>query len=233
MRDRDTIDSELRRLAAARRGGELSSRQIDALLDERLGHPPEVEWSPPAGGTVGRKGVRRRFGLLAALPLSLIAAAAVLVVIVVHRPHPVTEPVTDPPSSAQPSPPPPSAQPAPAAAPPLAIVDRAFIDTLKHEGVPVPDREYALSHAHAVCDFLANQPDFPGAIRFVQQSSIWDADQSTQFAAGAVASYCPQHDHARSAEMQQTLEKVLSDLQAIQGDLAGIRDHLPAIPGQP
>ena len=43
MRDRETIDSELRLLAAVRRsirehGGEPSSRQVDELLDERLAH---------------------------------------------------------------------------------------------------------------------------------------------------------------------------------------------------
>jgi hypothetical protein len=42
MRDCDTIDDELRLLAAVRwsireQGGEPSSRQIDELLDERLG----------------------------------------------------------------------------------------------------------------------------------------------------------------------------------------------------
>ncbi len=40
MRDLDTVDSELRLLAAVRRsirehGGEPSSRRVDALLDER------------------------------------------------------------------------------------------------------------------------------------------------------------------------------------------------------
>ena len=44
MRDRDTIDAELRLLAAVRRsireqGGEPSSRQVDELLDERNGEP--------------------------------------------------------------------------------------------------------------------------------------------------------------------------------------------------
>jgi hypothetical protein len=44
MRDLDTIDSELRLLAAVRwsireHGGEPSSRQVDELLDERLAHP--------------------------------------------------------------------------------------------------------------------------------------------------------------------------------------------------
>ena len=43
MRDIETIDSELRLIAAVRRsnrehGGEPSSRQVDELLDERLGH---------------------------------------------------------------------------------------------------------------------------------------------------------------------------------------------------
>jgi hypothetical protein len=43
MRDLDTIDSELRLLAAVgwsirEHGGEPSSRQLDELLDERLAH---------------------------------------------------------------------------------------------------------------------------------------------------------------------------------------------------
>jgi hypothetical protein len=43
MRDLDTIDSELRLLAAVRwsireHGGEPSSRQVDELLDERIAH---------------------------------------------------------------------------------------------------------------------------------------------------------------------------------------------------
>jgi hypothetical protein len=43
MRDRETIDSELRLLAAVRpsireHGGEPSSRQVDELLDERVSY---------------------------------------------------------------------------------------------------------------------------------------------------------------------------------------------------
>src|ERR1700747_3106748 len=114
MRDRETIDSELRRLAAVRRsirehGGQLSTRQIDELLDERLGHPPEASATKASDAEVvtaawsriaksddstpsGHKGVLRRFGRLAALPLSLVAAAAVLVVLfAVHKPHPAAE----------------------------------------------------------------------------------------------------------------------------------------------
>ena len=259
MRDRETIDSELRRLAALRRsmsepGGEPSSRRIDELLDERLGH--RAEPSEPAAVDayktgVGvdtwsrrekanaipryrRKGGLRRFGLLAALPLSLVAVAAALVVMfAVRDPHPAAQPAEVPPSSAAPNPDAPK-PPAPPVnhAPLLPIVDRAFIDTLKQEGVPVPSPDYVMAQGHAVCDFLAHQPNFTDAVGFVQRSSIWDANQSADFAAGAIVSYCPQYEIAGADETQHAFQNALSDLQAIQGDLQGIRDDLPAIPGQ-
>jgi Protein of unknown function (DUF732) len=268
MRDRETIDSELRLLAAARRsirehGGELSSRQIDELLDERLGHRAEASateagearqtdvvahtWSQRSKTDrrtpYGRKGVLRRFGLLAALPLSLVAVATVLVVMfAVRNPHPAAQPTVVPPSGVGPNPtqptvvPPSGVRPNPAApkahVPPVEIVDRAFIDVLKQEGVPIPSQEYVLSHGHAVCDFLAHQPNFAEAVRFVQQSSVWDANQSTDVATGAIVSYCPQYEIASPDQMQQTFQNALSDMQAIQRDLQGIRDGLPDIPGQ-
>jgi hypothetical protein len=260
MRDRETIDSELRLIALGRRsireqGGEPSCQQVDELLDERLAHsarasePEAVEgcetevvadtWSrcdktdtiTPYRG----KGVLRRLGILAALPLSLIALAAVFVVMfAVHKPQPAAQPaVVPPPSSARPNPATPKAQD-----PPLDIADTVFIDVLKKEGVPVPSHEYVTTHGHAVCDFLTHQPNFAEAVRFVQRSSIWDANQSTDFAAGAIVSYCPQNEPASPDEMQPGFQNALSDLQAvqrdlqgIQGDLQGIRDHLP-IPGQ-
>jgi hypothetical protein len=259
MRDRDTIDAELRRLAALRRsireqGGELSSRQVDELLDERLGHLPEVSatdalgtwekelaadaWARRDKRRGRRKGVLRRFGLLTAVPVSLVAIATVLVVMfALHKPHPTAEPTEVPPSSARPNPPPPtSARPNPAApktqTPPTDIVDRAFIDALKHEGVPVPSHEYVTIHGHAVCDFLAHS-NFTEAVGFVQRSSIWDANQSAEFTAGAVVSYCPQYLPAGPDETQLPSQNALSDLQAIEGDLQGIRDRLKTIPGQP
>jgi hypothetical protein len=267
MRDRETIDSELLRIALARRsirqqGGQPSSRQVDELLDERLGHRTEASETDAVEACVTevvadtrsqrdetgaimpypRKGVLRRFGPLAALPLSLLAVATVLVAMfAVHKPDPAAQPTEVPPSAAQPSPTPPEAHPPPAThAPPLDIVDRAFIDGLKQVGVPVPSHEYAMIHGHAVCDFLAHQPDVAEAVRFVQQSSIWDANQSADFAAGAIVSYCPQYESASPAEMQQTFQNALSDLQAIQGDLQGIQGNLQGIqgdlkgiPGQP
>ncbi|MGH3543190.1 MAG: DUF732 domain-containing protein, partial [Mycobacterium sp.] len=65
------------------------------------------------------------------------------------------------------------------------------------------------------------------------------ADQSADFTAGAIISYCPQYETASSDEMQQPFQDALSDMQTIQGrlqgiqdDLQGIRDDLQAIPGQ-
>jgi hypothetical protein len=266
MRDRETIDSELRLLAAKRRlirdqGGQPSCRQADELLDERLAHRAEASATEAVEACETeviadtrsrcdetdaimpyvRKGVLRRFGPFAALPLSLVAVAAVLVVIFAdHKPTPAAQP----PQPAQPAVIPPSgARPNPTApkvhAPSPDIVDKALIDALNQEGVPVPSHEYVTIQGHAVCDFLAHQPNFAEAIRFVQRSSIWDANQSAEFATGAVVSYCPQYEPASPDEMQQALQNALSgvqgiqgDLQGIQGDLHGIRDDLQAIPGR-
>jgi Protein of unknown function (DUF732) len=261
MRDRETIDSELRRIANERRsirerGGQPSCRQADELLDERLGHRAEASkrrrfkrvrsrlsptpgrsaTKPTASRLTGGKGALRRFGPLAALPLSLVAVAAVLVVMfTVHKPHPAAQPTIVPPPGPRPNPAAPKAP-----APPLAIVDGAFIDALRQVGVPVPSHEYVISNGHAVCDFLAHQPSFAEAVRFVQRSSIWDANQSADFAAGAIVSYCPQYERTSSDEMQQAFQNAVPDLQTIegrlqgiQGDLQGIGDDLQAIPGQP
>jgi hypothetical protein len=258
MRDRETIDAELRLIALARQsmreqGGQLSYRQVDELLDERLGHRTEASeteavatcetqvvadiWSQRDKtddvSTRRRKGSLLRFGPLAALPLSLLAVAtAVVVMSGVHKPQPAQPAADPPPSSARPT------QAAPEAhAPPVDIVDRAFIDALKQDGVPVPSHEYVTTHGHAVCDFLTQQPNFAEAVRFVQQSSIWDANQSANFTAGAVVSYCPQYEPTSPDETQPGFQNALSDLQRIQGelqriqgDLQGIRGDLPAIP---
>jgi len=275
MRDRETIDSELRLIADLRRsireqGGQPSCPQADELLDERLRYGAEASkprrfkrvrsrlsptpgrsaTKPTASRLTGGKGVLRRFSPLAALPLSLVAVAAVLVVMfAVHKPHPAAQPTIVPPQGARV--PPPGARPNPAApktqAPPPAIVDGAFIDALRQVGVPVPSHEYVITNGHAVCDFLAHQPNFAEAVSFVQRSSIWDANQSADFAAGAIVSYCPQYEPTMADEMKRAFQDALPDLQAIQGglqgiqgglqgiqgDLQGIQGDLPAIPGQP
>jgi hypothetical protein len=265
MRDREAIDQELRRIALGRQssgaqGGRPSIRDIDALLDERLGHPVEVveteavdeapvltETPSPRNGPDVRKRRRRRFVPLAALPLSLlaVAAAAVAVMFAAHKSDPAPPSAAPSPEAVPPpaSVPPPAAAPSPAApvvhAPPLEIVDRAFIGALKQDGVPVPSNEYVTTHGHAVCEFLANQPDFAQAVRVLQQSSVWDVNQSASVAAGAVVAYCPQYQPSGQEHLQTGFQSALSslqaierDLQGIQGNLQDIRDGLPPIPGQ-
>jgi hypothetical protein len=158
-----------------------------------------------------------------------------VVMFAVHNPPPAAQPTKVPPSDA----PRPNPTTSKAHAPPLDIVDTAFLDALKQEGVPVPSREYVMIHGHGVCDFLAHQPNVADAIGFVQRSSIWDAKQSADVVAGAVVSYCPQYETASPGEMQQSFQNALSDLQVIEGDLQGIegdlqgiRDDLHALPGQ-
>lgn len=266
MRDRETIDSELRRIALGRRsireqGGQPSSREADELLDELLAHSAggshtdsvkawETEFfagTRSRGNKTGttrrrRKGALHRLGLFAALPLSLVAAvvAAVVVMFAVHHQdssaqQTEAQPTETPPSAAPPKPVAPRAP-----APQIDIVDAAFIAALKHEGVPVPSQEYVMTQGHAVCDFLAHQPNFADAVGYVQRSSVWDADQSAAVTAGAIVSYCPQSQPSTPDQMQPAYQNALSDLQAIQGklqgiqgDLQGIQGDLQGIPGHP
>jgi len=270
MRDRETIDSELRRIALGRRsvreqGGQPTSREVDELLDELLAHSAGASPTTAAKGcetdvvtdtwplgnktrTTPRrpKGVLRRISPFTALPLSLIAVvAAVLVMLVVRHQDssaqpPEAQPTEAPPTATPPKPVAPKPVAPKAPAPQIGVVDAAFIATLKHEGVPVPSQEYVMTQGHAVCDFLAHQPNFADAVGFVQRSSIWDAAQSTDVTAGAIVSYCPQSQPTATDEMQPAYQNALSDLQAIQGnlqgiqgDLQGIQGILDGLPGQP
>ncbi len=258
MRDRETIDSELRRIALGReQGRQPSSREVDELLDELLAHSSGTPYpeSAKASDTVyvpdawlrsstktatkprRRKSAVHRFGLLAVLPLSLVAVvvAAVVVIVSLRQQYSSEQAAQVPPAEA-----PPAKPVAPTApAPPVNVVDMAFVATLKHEGIPVPSQEYVTSQGHAVCDFLAHQRNFADAVGFVQRSSIWDADQSANVTAGAIVSYCPESQPSAADELQPAYQNALSDLQAaqgklkdIQGDLGGLQGVLDGIAGR-
>ena len=249
MRDRETIDSELRRVAAElrsirERGGRPSSQQVDALLDERLGHPVDVlsdtavldEILAPFEETIERPRRRRRgrllrFALRAAVPLSALAIAAVLTVIfTLHRHHPPAEPTPTPVADEQPSPAAPSPVVPPAALPSRTdIADKAMVDALQHEGVPVPSRDYVSTQGHAVCDFLGREANFSDATQFVQRSTVWDAHQSADFITAAVVTYCPQFESANTDQMQHVFQKSVTSLQTVEGDLQGINHDLQGI----
>jgi len=242
------VAAELRSIRE--RGGRPSSRQLDALLDERLGHPADAlcdlaildEICLPADEADNRPPPRRRTLLLhlalrAAIPLSLITIAAVVAVMfALHHRHPTPQPTATPPSDVQAST---AAQAqAQAQAPfipptkplsPTDIAEKALIDTLQHEGLQVPSHDYVATQGHAVCDFLGRQPNVPDAAHFVQQSTIWDAGQSADFVTAAVITYCPQFESTASDQMQQTYQKSLTNLQAIEGDLQGINNNLQDI----
>lgn len=252
MRDRETIDSELRRVAAElrsirERGGRPSSRQLDALLDERLGHPADAlcdiaildEICLPADEAEDHPPRKRRsllrLALRAAVPLSLITIAAVVAVMfALHHRHPTPRPTATPPSDVQASP---AAQaqaqapfiPPPKPVSPTDIAEKALIDTLQHEGMPVPSHDYVTAQGHAVCDFLGRQPNVAEAAHFVQQSTIWDGSQSADFVTAAVITYCPQFESTASDQMQQIYQKSLTNLQTIDGDLQGINHDLQGI----
>jgi Protein of unknown function (DUF732) len=249
MRDRETIDSELRRVAAElrsirERGGRPSSQQVDALLDERLGHPVEVlsdtavldEILAPFEQTAKRPRRRRRGQLLrlamrAAVPFSVLAIACVMAVMLsLHRYHPPAEPAATPAAEEKPSPAARSPFIPPAPAPsPADIAEGAMVDALQREGLQVPSRDYVSTQGHAVCDFLGRQPDFGAATQFVQGSTIWDAHQSADFATAAVVTYCPQFESTTSDQMQQVFQKSATNLQTIEGDLQGINRYLQDI----
>jgi hypothetical protein len=255
MRDREKIDAELRLIASTRQSiseqeGQPSTQQVDELLDERLGHRTEAseiqapnayetDGIPPRGRYAltrhSGNALTRYSGPLAAVVLSLIAVGSVLVVMLpVQHPdstaRPVVAPVVVPPSRAHPNPAPPTPPTPPKPPAPLPnIADTAFVDALTREGVPVPSHEYVTTQGHAVCDFLAHQSDIGEAVRYVQQSSIWDANQSADVAAGAIVSYCPQFESASQDQVQQTNQKALSDMQAIERSLQGIGDGLHGI----
>jgi hypothetical protein len=181
--------------------------------------------------TYRRPGALRRFALRAVIPLSVVAIATVLLVMIaLHYRHPTSQPTVVPQSDAQPPPPaaPPPAPPVNRVTP-QDIADKALIDVLQHEGVPAPSHDYVTTQGHAVCDFLGRQPDLAEAAQFVQRSTIWDADQSAEFTSAAVVTYCPQFTTAGSDKMQQTLQTSQSTLQAIQGDLQGINNDLQNI----
>lgn len=262
MRDREKIDSELRLIALRRQaireqGGRPSSLEADALLDEILAHSAgssergafedwETEVLATASARDGKTGVLasrrrkvaalRRLALFAALPLSLVAAvAAVVVMFALHRQDSSAQPQETPPSAAPPAPVVPKAS-----APAVNVADSALVAALKQEGVPVPSQDYVTNQGHAVCEFLAHQPNFADAVGFVQRNSIWDANQSTAVTAGAIVAYCPQSRPAASNQISQADQNALSDLQSIernlqgiQGNLQDIQGGLDAIPGHP
>jgi hypothetical protein len=93
----------------------------------------------------------------------------------------------------------------------------------------MPNSDYASTQGRAVCEFLDKNPSVADANQFVQRTTIWDAQQSADFTAAAVVTYCPQFESTANEQMQQTYQKSVSNLQTIEGDLQGINHDLQGI----
>lgn len=118
--------------------------------------------------------------------------------------EPKAQPTTTVPVAAPPPPPtvtvsPPQTvtvtaeQPAP---PPLSATDQQFLTALRTYGLTYPDPDYAISHAHAVCDFMASDNVFSGSSptsNYIARTTIWpDNGTAAIYAYQSATAYCPQ-----------------------------------------
>lgn len=81
--------------------------------------------------------------------------------------------------------------------PPLSATDQQFLTALRTYGLTYPDPEYAISHAHATCDFMASHNVFSGSSptgNYIAGTTIWpDNGPAAIFAMQSATTYCPQH----------------------------------------
>jgi hypothetical protein len=112
---------------------------------------------------------------------------------------PVAAPPPPPPVTVTATPPPPPVTVTAAAPPPAALssTDQQFLTVLRNMGLSYPDPDYAISHAHATCDFMANHGVRSGnmlAADYVARTTIWTEahGQAGIFAINSAASYCPE-----------------------------------------
>jgi uncharacterized protein DUF732 len=96
----------------------------------------------------------------------------------------------------------------PAPAPPVTVTaqapapaqfsatDQLFLAALRGAGISIPTAdaaEYAIVHAHAVCDYMAKHPhDDAAAANYVAATTIWGRSAG-EFAQYSAVNYCPQY----------------------------------------
>jgi hypothetical protein len=115
------------------------------------------------------------------------------------KPAPSTTlPVAAPPATVTVTPPPTvtltAAAPTTSEAPVLSATDQQFLTVLRNQGVSYPTPEYAITHAQAVCDFMASHRGTAAdPTTFVQNTTVWTSGlPSVEFAEYARVNYCPQ-----------------------------------------
>ena len=118
---------------------------------------------------------------------------------------PVTSTMTAAPLPPPPPPPPvstPPATPAPttapsSAAPTLSHADQLFLTEIEDIGISYPSSDYAITHAHATCDFMINHHVYSGSSEtgnYVAATTVWGSNgPAAMFAMYAANNYCVQH----------------------------------------
>ena len=115
-------------------------------------------------------------------------------------PPPVATVTVTPAPAPAPAPNTPAPLPAPSMVPPsvappapLSARDQQFLSVLQNMGVGYPSPEYAIAHAHATCDYMANHPhDDAAAANYVAATTVWNGLSATEFADYSAVNYCPQ-----------------------------------------
>jgi hypothetical protein len=158
----------------------------------------EIDSEPP------RRGLLFSAGLVVVIAGALIFLATMLFGSVSPKPvEPSAKPSMSAPVAATPPPtvtvtPPPTVTVTaePPAPPPLSATDQQFLTALKTYGPTYPDSDYAISHAHAVCDFMASDNVFSGSsptANYIARTTIWpDNGPAAIFAYQSATAYCPQ-----------------------------------------
>jgi hypothetical protein len=94
----------------------------------------------------------------------------------------------------------PTALPAPSMVPssvappaPLSARDQQFLAVLQNMGLGYPSLDYAISHAHATCDYMAKHPhDAAAADNYVAATTVWTGANAVMFKDYSAVNYCPQ-----------------------------------------
>lgn len=104
----------------------------------------------------------------------------------VAAPPPKTVTVTPPPTVTV------TAAP-PTPEPTLTSTDQQFLAVLTNQGLTYPNPAYAISHAQAVCDFMATHRGTAASpSAFVENTTAWTGLQAVEFSDYARVNYCPQ-----------------------------------------
>jgi hypothetical protein len=79
------------------------------------------------------------------------------------------------------------------AAPALSSTDQQFLTVLQNMGLGDPDPAYAISHAHATCEWMGHHRGGQSASDYVSRTTIWTGEsQAVMFAEYSAVNYCPQ-----------------------------------------